>query len=74
MVQKENRKKSKSLIYTSLSVAYLRALLRSWCVYMFVQVYIAEADGISEYGNTVTPSNRLVAVKFLSNNATEREK
>lgn len=45
------------------------------CIYsMFVQVYIAEADGISEYGNTVTPSNRLVAVKFLSNNATEREK
>ncbi|KAG8321112.1 DNA damage responsive protein [Homalodisca vitripennis] len=40
----------------------------------FGTVYIAEADGISEYGSTTTLGNRLVAVKFLLHNATEKEK
>ncbi|XP_054275627.1 discoidin domain-containing receptor 2-like [Macrosteles quadrilineatus] len=40
----------------------------------FGTVYIAEADGIPEYGSPASLGNRLVAVKFLLHNATEKEK
>lgn len=39
-----------------------------------LQVYVAEADGIWEYGTTTALANRLVAVKFLLQNASEKEK
>ncbi|XP_012279400.1 discoidin domain-containing receptor 2 [Orussus abietinus] len=40
----------------------------------FGTVYVAEADGIPEYGTTTTLGKRLVAVKFLLPEATEKEK
>ncbi|XP_054275572.1 discoidin domain-containing receptor 2-like isoform X2 [Macrosteles quadrilineatus] len=40
----------------------------------FGTVYVAEADGILEYGTTTSLSKRLVAVKFLLHNASEKEK
>ncbi|XP_065221336.1 discoidin domain-containing receptor 2 isoform X2 [Planococcus citri] len=40
----------------------------------FGRVYIAEADGIMEYGATSSLGKRLVAVKFLMQNASEKEK
>uniref|UniRef100_A0A146LSE5 Discoidin domain-containing receptor 2 n=3 Tax=Lygus hesperus TaxID=30085 RepID=A0A146LSE5_LYGHE len=40
----------------------------------FGTVYVAEADGIPEYGMTTSLGKRLVAVKFLLNSATEKEK
>ncbi|GLH05407.1 Tyrosine-protein kinase transmembrane receptor Ror [Gryllus bimaculatus] len=40
----------------------------------FGSVYVAEADGIPEYGGATTLGKRLVAVKFLLQDATEREK
>ncbi|KAK6628856.1 hypothetical protein RUM43_002672 [Polyplax serrata] len=40
----------------------------------FGTVYIAEADGILEYGSTTSLGKRLVAVKFLLHNASEKEK
>ncbi|XP_046678553.1 discoidin domain-containing receptor 2-like isoform X2 [Homalodisca vitripennis] len=40
----------------------------------FGTVYVAEADGILEYGTTTSLSKRLVAVKFLLQNASEKEK
>lgn len=38
------------------------------------QVYIAEADGITEYSTTFSLGTRLVAIKFLGDSATEKEK
>ncbi|BET00240.1 Discoidin domain-containing receptor [Nesidiocoris tenuis] len=40
----------------------------------FGTVYVAEADGIPEYGMSASLGKRLVAVKFLLNSATEKEK
>lgn len=40
----------------------------------FGTVYIAEADGISEYGTPATLGKRLVAVKFLLQEAPEKDK
>ncbi|OAD53524.1 Discoidin domain-containing receptor 2 [Eufriesea mexicana] len=37
-------------------------------------VYVAEAEGIPEYGTTTTVGKRLVAVKFLLPEASEKEK
>lgn len=41
---------------------------------MLIKVYVAEAEGIPEYGTTTTLGKRLVAVKFLLPEATEKEK
>jgi len=38
------------------------------------QLYVAEADGIPEYGTKTTVGKRLVAVKFLNQGAGEKEK
>lgn len=44
------------------------------CLLLF-QVYVAEAEGIPEYGTTTTTlGKRLVAVKFLLPDASEKEK
>lgn len=43
-------------------------------LYQMFQVYVAEADGIPEYGMSASLGKRLVAVKFLLNSATEKEK
>ncbi|XP_034232480.1 discoidin domain-containing receptor 2-like isoform X2 [Thrips palmi] len=40
----------------------------------FGTLYVAEADGIPEYGTTVSVGKRLVAVKFLNQGAGEKEK
>ncbi|KAH0810624.1 hypothetical protein GEV33_012167 [Tenebrio molitor] len=40
----------------------------------FGTVYIAEADGIAEYSSSISIGTRLVAIKFLGENATEKEK
>lgn len=40
----------------------------------FGTVYVAEADGVPEYNGTVTSEKRLVAVKFLSHDATMKER
>ncbi|KAL4717797.1 hypothetical protein ACJJTC_000946 [Scirpophaga incertulas] len=40
----------------------------------FGTVYVAEADAVPDYDGIITPEKRLVAVKFLSNDATEMEK
>ncbi|KYM94354.1 Discoidin domain-containing receptor 2, partial [Cyphomyrmex costatus] len=40
----------------------------------FGTVYVAEAEGIPEYGTTTTLGKRLVAVKFLLPKASEKEK
>ncbi|XP_024085741.1 discoidin domain-containing receptor 2-like, partial [Cimex lectularius] len=40
----------------------------------FGTVYVAEADGIPEYGLNASLGKRLVAVKFLLQNASEKEK
>ncbi|XP_071444352.1 discoidin domain-containing receptor 2-like [Hetaerina americana] len=40
----------------------------------FGTVYVAEADGIPEYGGAASLGKRLVAVKFLLHNAAEKEK
>ncbi|XP_051161708.1 discoidin domain-containing receptor tyrosine kinase B-like [Leptopilina boulardi] len=40
----------------------------------FGSVYVAEAEGIPEYGTTTTLGKRLVAVKFLLPEANEKEK
>ncbi|CAL7940306.1 unnamed protein product [Xylocopa violacea] len=40
----------------------------------FGTVYVAEAEGIPEYGTTTTVGKRLVAVKFLLPEASEKEK
>lgn len=40
----------------------------------FGTVYIAEADGITEYSSTTSLGKRLVAIKFLMENASEKEK
>lgn len=42
--------------------------------FMLIQVYVAEAEGIPEYGTTTTLGKRLVAVKFLLPEANEKEK
>lgn len=42
--------------------------------YARVQVYVAEAEGIPEYGTTSSVGKRLVAVKFLLPEASEKEK
>lgn len=39
-----------------------------------IKVYVAEAEGIPEYGTTTTLGKRLVAVKFLLPEASEKEK
>ena len=41
---------------------------------MPIKVYVAEAEGIPEYGTTTTLGKRLVAVKFLLPEASEKEK
>lgn len=38
------------------------------------QVYIAEADRITEYSSSLSLGKRLVAIKFLGENASEKEK
>nr|CAI5831270.1 unnamed protein product [Callosobruchus analis] len=40
----------------------------------FGTVYIAEADGINEYSTSLTLGTRLVAIKFLGENTSEKEK
>ncbi|XP_022905672.1 discoidin domain-containing receptor 2-like [Onthophagus taurus] len=40
----------------------------------FGTVYIAEADGIAEYSSTLTLGTRLVAIKFLGETATDKER
>ncbi|KAF4518482.1 hypothetical protein B566_EDAN006487 [Ephemera danica] len=40
----------------------------------FGKLYVAEADGIPEYGSTKTLGKRFVAVKFLTHNASEAER
>ncbi|KAL1117264.1 hypothetical protein AAG570_004590, partial [Ranatra chinensis] len=40
----------------------------------FGTLYVAEADGIPEYGVTTSLGKRLVAVKFLLHNASEQER
>ncbi|KAI5640330.1 protein tyrosine kinase domain-containing protein [Phthorimaea operculella] len=40
----------------------------------FGTVYVAEADGVPEYNGTITAEKRLVAVKFLSHNASVKER
>ncbi|XP_049818971.1 epithelial discoidin domain-containing receptor 1-like [Aethina tumida] len=40
----------------------------------FGTVYIAEADGISEYSSTLSLGTRLVAIKFLGEDASDKEK
>lgn len=40
----------------------------------FGTVYIAEADGITEYSSNLSLGTRLVAIKFLGDNALEKEK
>ena len=40
----------------------------------FFQLYVAEADGIPEYGTNTSVGKRLVAVKFLNQGAGEKEK
>ncbi|KAL3275329.1 hypothetical protein HHI36_020096 [Cryptolaemus montrouzieri] len=40
----------------------------------FGTVYIAEADGILEYSTTMSVGTRLVAIKFLGETASEKEK
>ena len=42
--------------------------------HLVLQVYVAEADGIPEYGSAASLGKRLVAVKFLLHDACEREK
>lgn len=42
--------------------------------YCCLQVYIAEADGISEYSSTLSLGTRLVAIKFLGEDASDKEK
>ena len=44
------------------------------CLFLLYQVYVAEADGIPEYGSAASLGKRLVAVKFLLHDACEREK
>lgn len=39
----------------------------------FGTVYIAEADGIQEYSTSVSVDNKLVAIKFLGDQASEKE-
>lgn len=39
-----------------------------------LQLFVAEADGIPEYGTTTSIGKRLVAVKFLNQGAGEKEK
>lgn len=51
----------------------MKILNASFVLYT-VQVYVAEADGIPEYGASVSLGQRLVAVKFLLQNANEKEK
>lgn len=41
---------------------------------ILIKVYVAEAEGIPEYGTTTTLGKRLVAVKFLLPEASEKEK
>lgn len=38
------------------------------------QVYIAEADGIAEYSSCTSIGTRLVAIKFLGEDAADKEK
>lgn len=38
------------------------------------KVYVAEAEGIPEYGTTTTLGKRLVAVKFVLPEASEKKK
>lgn len=40
----------------------------------FGTVYVAEADGILEYSSCTSLGKRLVAVKFLLQDASEKEK
>ncbi|KAI4471024.1 tyrosine-protein kinase receptor [Holotrichia oblita] len=40
----------------------------------FGTVYIAEADGIAEYSSALTLGTRLVAIKFLGENASDKER
>ncbi|XP_077301653.1 discoidin domain-containing receptor 2-like [Arctopsyche grandis] len=40
----------------------------------FGTVYVAEAEGIPEYGSSICSEKRLVAVKFLLQDASEKEK
>lgn len=42
--------------------------------YMQFQVYIAEANGITEYSSSMSLGTRLVAIKFLGENSSEKEK
>lgn len=44
------------------------------CNALRVQVYVAEADGVPEYEGGVSADKRLVAVKFLSHEATRDER
>lgn len=44
------------------------------CLFLLCQVYVAEADGIPEYGSAASLGKRLVAVKFLLHDACEKEK
>lgn len=39
-----------------------------------LQVYIAEANGITEYSSSMSLGTRLVAIKFLGENSSEKEK
>lgn len=50
--------------------------LRKFTNFNFIlfQVYIAEADGIAEYATQTTLGKRLVAVKFLLQDAAEKDK
>lgn len=41
---------------------------------LFLQVYIAEADRIMEYSSSLSLGSRLVAIKFLGESASEKEK
>ncbi|CAH0715978.1 unnamed protein product, partial [Brenthis ino] len=40
----------------------------------FGTVYVAEADGVPEYNGTITAEKRLVAVKFLCHDASDKER
>lgn len=60
--------------FLNLSRSFLCIYITQFKQIMHIKVYVAEAEGIPEYGTTTTLGKRLVAVKFLLPEASEKEK
>lgn len=60
--------------FQNLSWSFLCIYITQFKQIMPIKVYVAEAEGIPEYGTTTTLGKRLVAVKFLLPEASEKEK